>query len=106
MFMDPWMQVLISVMVALISSNGIWLYFSKRSDKNDAHTKLMLGLAHNQIIEQGMLYIDRGYVTKDEYEDFVKYLYSPYAVFGGNGLAEKIFKEVTNLPIRRKEDDD
>ena len=51
--MDPWLQVLISVAVALISSNGLWVYFSKKSDKNDATTKLMLGLAHNQIIEQG-----------------------------------------------------
>lgn len=61
--MDPWLQVLISVAVALISSNGLWVYFSKKSDKNDATTKLMLGLAHNQIIEQGMQYLDRGYVT-------------------------------------------
>lgn len=104
--MTVWSEALIAITVALVSSNGLWLYFSKRSDRNDATTKLMLGLAHNQIIDQGMMYLDRGYVTKDEYEDFVKYLYSPYAVFGGNGLAEKIFKEVTSLPIRRKEDDD
>lgn len=98
--MGPWAQMLLTVLVALVSSNGLWLWASKRSDKNDAKTKLMLGLAHNQIIELGMVYINRGSITKDEYEDFVKYLYSPYAVFGGNGLAEKIFREVSNLPIK------
>lgn len=41
----------------------------------------------------------RGYITIDEYEDLQKYLYSPYLTFGGNGMAEKVMKEVQELPI-------
>jgi len=48
-----------------------------------------------------MTYLDRGYILKDEYDDLVKYLYKPYSAFGGNGLAEKVFEEVKELPIRR-----
>lgn len=46
-----------------------------------------------------MSYVDRGWITKDEYEDFFKYLYEPYAKFGGNGLAERVMLEVAKLPI-------
>jgi hypothetical protein len=48
-----------------------------------------------------MTYLDRGYILKDEYDDLVKYLYKPYSAFGGNGLAEKVFAEVKELPIKR-----
>ena len=46
-----------------------------------------------------MSYIKKKWITKDEYEDFVKYLYNPYSKFGGNGLAEKIMQEVSQLPF-------
>lgn len=47
-----------------------------------------------------MKYLDRGWITKDEYEDFIKYLWNPYSSFGGNGLAEKIMADVQKLNIR------
>lgn len=47
----------------------------------------------------GTAYLSRGYITIDEYEDLQKYLYSPYEAFGGNGMAEKVMKEVQELPI-------
>ena len=47
----------------------------------------------------GTAYLSRGYITIDEYEDLQKYLYSPYSSFGGNGMAEKVMKEVQELPI-------
>ena len=41
-----------------------------------------------------------GSITKDEYENLHDYLYLPYQELGGNGTAEKIMKEVSNLPIK------
>nr|DAU72732.1 MAG TPA: holin protein [Caudoviricetes sp.] len=61
----------------------------------------MLGLAHDRIVNLCMIYLDRGYILKDEYDDLVKYLIKPYSAFGGNGLAEKLFEEVKELPIKR-----
>lgn len=48
----------------------------------------------------GTAYLSRGYITIDEYEDLQKYLFSPYSSFGGNGMAEKVMKEVQELPIQ------
>ena len=47
----------------------------------------------------GMQYIDRGWVTQDEYETLCE-LYKPYVKLGGNGSGTKIMKEVEKLPIK------
>lgn len=60
-----------------------------------------MGLAYDKITHLGMGYIERGWVTKDEYEDFRKYLYEPYKEFGGNGVAERIMLEVSTLPLKK-----
>ena len=52
------------------------------------------------IIDAGMMYIKRGWISKDEYSDFEKYLYDPYEKTGGNGLAHRVYEEVQKLPIR------
>lgn len=46
-----------------------------------------------------MQYIDRGWVTQDEYETLCE-LYKPYVKLGGNGSGTKIMKEVEKLPIK------
>jgi hypothetical protein len=58
-----------------------------------------MGLAYHNIVDLGMLYINRGSITKDEYEDFRKYFYEPYIALGGNGVAERIMEDVKNLPF-------
>ena len=97
--MSTLLGAVVTVVVSVIASSGFWTYLQRGSDKNDAKTKLLLGLAHDRIVSIGTKYIDRGWVTYDEYEDFIKYLYAPYAVFGGNGLAEKIMGAVSELPM-------
>lgn len=96
-------DILVPLIVAVFASGGFWGYIQRRAEMQSASTKLSLGLAHTEIVRQGIMFIERGYITKDEYEDFVKYLYKPYTSFGGNGLAEKIFREVTDLPLSRTE---
>lgn len=93
-------QMLLTVAASLTASSGFWAWFMKRTEKRSATTQLLLGLAHDRIVFLGMEYIRRGWLTKDEYDDFIKYLYAPYANFGGNGLAEKIKEEVARLPLR------
>lgn len=102
--MESWQVTLITVaatvITSVIASSGFWAYLQKRDAQKGATMQLLLGLAHDRIIFLGMSYVDRGWLTKDEYEDFLKYLYVPYSEFGGNGLAEKVFQEVKKLPIR------
>jgi hypothetical protein len=48
-----------------------------------------------------MVYIEKGYITQDEYENLHDYLYKPYEQMGGNGAAKRIMNEVNKLPIRK-----
>ena len=63
---------------------------------------MIKGLGHSKIMETGMIYINRGWITKDEYEDLYTYLYEPYKALGGNGSAERIMEEVRKLPIKKR----
>lgn len=98
--MEIWAQVAVPLIVALLTSSGLWALVSKRADKNNAERKMLVGLAHDRIIHLGMVYIERGYVTQDEYENLQVYLYEPYEKMGGNGSARRVMEEVRKLPIR------
>lgn len=70
-----------------------------RSESKDATTKLMMGIAYEHITTYGIGYINRGWITKDEYEELTKYFYIPYKELGGNGVAERVMNEVSRLPF-------
>ena len=97
--MRPELTMTLTIVTSVLASSGLWAFLDRRADRRDARTQLLLGIAHNQIMALGTAYLSRGYVTIDEYEDLLKYLYSPYSSFGGNGMAEKVMKEVQELPI-------
>ena len=88
-----------TVICAVIASSGFWAFLQNRRDKKDVKTQMLVGLAHDRIISLGMKYIDRGYITQDEYENLYEYLYKPYEKLGGNGSAKRIMQEVNKLPI-------
>ncbi len=98
--MDEWVKSALTIIAAVGASSGFWAWLQTRDSKKSATTRLLLGLAHDRIIFLGMSYVDRGWITKDEYEGFFKYLYTPYEDFGGNGLAERVMLEVSKLPMR------
>nr|DAI92412.1 MAG TPA: holin protein [Caudoviricetes sp.] len=98
--MEAWENIGVPLIVALLTSSGLWALVSKRVDKNNAERKMLVGLAHDRIIHLGMVYIERGYVTQDEYENLQVYLYEPYEEMGGNGSARRVMEEVRKLPIR------
>ena len=102
MDMPEWAQMLITAIVAILASSGFWGFIQFKDQNKTSKMQLLMGLAHDRIVTQGMSYVERGWISKDEYEDFVKYLYTPYSVFGGNGLAERVMNEVSSLPIYSK----
>lgn len=94
-------QVLVPVLVSLIASSGFWLYIDKKMNLRTAQTRLMIGLAHDRIVWLGMHYIERGWITQDEYENLKDYLYKPYEELGGNGSARRVMNDVDRLPIKK-----
>ena len=101
MNMDVWIQVAVPLAAAVLTSSGLWAVVAWRADKGDAERKMLVGLAHDRIVHLGMVYIDRGYITQDEYENLNDYLYAPYEKMGGNGSAKRVMEEVRKLPMHK-----
>lgn len=83
---------------AILSGSGMWAWMKTRTERNDSEDKLLLQVARNQLVSQGRFYLDRGYITMDEYEEYESE-YDIYSRLGGNGLARRVFKQVDELPI-------
>lgn len=98
---DQWFKMVFTIIGSVLASSGFWAFLQSRKNKNDSRTELLIGLAHDRIIYLGNSYIDRGYITTDEYENLHDYLYIPYSKNGGNGSAERVMQEVKKLPIRK-----
>lgn len=83
---------------ALLGGSGIWAWAKTKRERNDTEDKLLLQVAKNQLVYQGRKYLKRGYITMDEYEEYESE-FSVYKTLGGNGLAQRVFKQVDDLPI-------
>lgn len=101
----------LAVVFAILASSGFWAFITvivqkhlenkySVSSRESVEREMLIGLAHDRILSLGMKYIQRGYVTRDEYENINQYLYEPYSKLGGNGSAKKIMEELNKLPIR------
>ena len=103
--MDLWVQILLTIIAGItgiVTSAGFWAFLQRKYTVRSQTDRLLLGLAYDKIITMGMAYIERGWITKDEYEDYRKYLYEPYKALGGNGVTERVVAEVSNLPLRSR----
>ena len=97
--MDGWMQIMATIICSVFASSGFWAYIQKRQSKNDSKTELLIGLAHDRIMSLGAEYIERGWLTCDEYDNINNYLFTPYEKNGGNGSAKRIMRDVRKLPV-------
>lgn len=98
--MAPWLQITITILTSVLASSGLWAFLGTRIDRGNAERDMIIGLGHDRILFLGMQYVRRGWITQDEYENLVTYLYEPYKKLGGNGSAKKIMTEVEKLPIK------
>lgn len=83
---------------ALLGGSGVWAWARTKAVHNDNAAKLLLSVSRNQLIALGRGYIERGYITMDEYEEY-EAEYQIYSALGGNGLARRIFEQVDELPM-------
>lgn len=98
--MNEYIQMFLTIVASVVASSGFWALIQNRVSRKDAHTQLLIGLAHDRIVELGMKYIERGYIYEDEYENLHDYLYAPYSKAGGNGSAKRVMEEVKKLPMK------
>lgn len=83
---------------ALLGAPGLWAFVKTKADHNNNAENLLLSVSRNQLVTLGRTFIERGYVTMDEYEEY-EAEYKIYSSLGGNGLARRIFKQVDELPM-------
>lgn len=93
-------EFIATIVASVLASGGLWTFLTKIFSKNDLKTKMLIGLGHDRIMSLGKMYISRGYITSDEYENLHDYLYEPYQEMGGNGSAKRVMAEVEKLPIK------
>lgn len=94
-------QVIITIFTSILASSGLWAFINSRLDKNNSERELLVGIGHIELVFFGMQYIERGWITRDEYET-MQGLYKPYIKLGGNGSGTKIMKEIEELPIKER----
>lgn len=92
-------QVILTIVTAILASSGLWAFISSRLDKNSSERELLVGIGHVELVFFGMQYIERGWITRDEYETLQE-LYKPYVKLGGNGSGTKIMHDVEKLPMK------
>ena len=101
-------DVIVTVLVAVLSSTGLWKYLEVRKSKlvqsieeeqkADCDMKeLLIALAKAQICHMATIYIERGYITNSE-ADVLEQTFKPYHDLGGNGAGEILYKQAIELP--------
>ena len=115
-------QFLVSITATVFASSGFFqllmlIYQSREKEKErkrleetqkklidvqdfNALCRCVTGIAMFRIAREAKRYIDKGYVTSEEYHTLKHNLYEPYVALGGNGLATKCMQEVEELPMK------
>lgn len=102
--MNPLLTTVITCLITGLTSGGFLSFIWKIAQSKNSSSQMLLGLGHHEILEVGQEYINRGWITIQELDDFNHYLYLPYRKLGGNGTGELIANKVNALPIRDTED--
>lgn len=93
-------EMLITIIGSVFASSGLWTLILYKAKQKDTGLLMTRGMAHYQIIEEGQKFIERGWITHEEYDDFMKYLGNPYLESGSNGLAKKMIDDISDLPFK------
>lgn len=96
--LSPWLQTTLTALVSILASSGFWAWINAKREMKGARTKLLIGLAHDRILQSGNYYLKRGWISSDEFEDLHKYMYEPYKELGGDGMAERVMDKLKALP--------
>lgn len=91
---------IVTIIASIFGSTGFWAWLTQRQKKQSAENRLLMGIAYAWIINMCETYLDRGSVSTNEFHELEHYLYQPYQEMGGNGTAEKLFKDVSKLTVK------
>lgn len=82
----------------------IWLLKNQKKDR-DANSKGTMLLLRVQLIEYHDRYMLQGDIPSYAYENFME-MYDAYHDLGGNGMITKMKKEIDELHLKKKAEDE
>ena len=101
LFLDH--DLIFKLVLAIFASTGFWAFITqvviRKIDAKDAKTQMLIGIAHDRIYYLCSTYIERGYITVEEFDN-LQYLYKPYHDgLHANGTGKRLFEECEKLPL-------
>lgn len=93
-----------SIVLPSVLGYIVWLLKKQKQDR-DANSKGTMLLLRVQLIEYHDRYMAQGDIPSYAYENFVE-MYEAYHSLGGNGMVTKMYCEIEDLHLRRKEKQD
>lgn len=92
------MTHIVTIIVAVFASTGFWNFIQSKTRRRTFAEEMLLALGHDKIYYLCKRCLKEGEITHDEYDNLL-HLFQPYKALGGNGTAEKLMKEIENLPM-------
>ena len=95
----------VTIAVAVVASTGFWEFIkwilsnSGKKRKRTPEDAALLALLHDRLYELLTMYLSQDCIDADDYDNLI-HLYNAYRELKGNGLIERMFKQVSNLPIK------
>ena len=114
----------ITLLVGIFGSTGFWSWkVAKREKNSEVYKKIdeienkvdsyienmqqmVMGQTYVNIVRTCEYWIKRGWAEQDDIRDLEHYMYDPYIKWGGNGTAERLFKQVCELPKQPSKEGD
>ena len=94
---------IVTIIVAVMASNGFWSFMQHKLAKNDVKSEAILALLHDKLFYLCEKHIELGYISIEDLEN-IDYLIIPYKKMGGNGTVELLYEKVKKLPHKKPEE--
>lgn len=98
-------QVVITLVIAVIGSTGMWSLFSavitRHTEKKSATSKALKALLADKLQWACSKALKDGYIRIDDYKN-VEVLFDAYTELNGNGFIKHLKEEVDNLPFMER----
>ena len=91
-----------TIVLPILLTYMVWLLKKQKKDR-DANGKGTMLLLRVQLIDYHDRYTKQGNIPSYAYENFVE-MYDAYHDLGGNGMITKMYDEICELHLKKKED--
>ncbi len=100
--MEDFLMQTYTIVLPILLTYIVWLLKKQKKDR-DANGKGTMLLLRVQLIDYHDRYTKQGNIPSYAYENFVE-MYDAYHDLGGNGMITKMYDEICELHLKKKED--